>query len=97
MGYFLDGRFSCVWGTHTHVQTADGHVLPNGTGYITDLGMTGSLESCIGMDYRQAVKRFRGHLVGALQPSDLDPGMQGALFTLDDTGKCQSVEAISVR
>ena len=97
MGYFLDGRFSCIWGTHTHVQTADNHVLPKGTGYISDLGMTGSLESCIGMEYEQAVRRFRGQLVGALVPSDKDPGVQGALFTLEDDGKCVSVERFTWR
>ena len=97
MGYFLDGRFSCVWGTHTHVQTADGHVLPGGTGYITDLGMTGALESCIGMEYPQAVARFRGQLVGALRPSSLDPGVQGALFTLEEDGKCVKVENFTWR
>ncbi len=57
MGYFLDGKASIVWGTHTHVQTADEMILPNGTGYISDLGMTGIQHSVIGFDIGAALKR----------------------------------------
>jgi hypothetical protein len=59
MGWFLDGRVSAMLGTHTHVQTADERVLPKGTGYITDVGMTGPYNSVIGMDTETAIKRFR--------------------------------------
>lgn len=59
MGWFLDGKVSAVVGTHTHVQTADERILPKGTGYITDAGMTGPFKSVIGMDTETAIKRFR--------------------------------------
>ena len=58
LGWYLDGRVSAVLGTHTHVQTADERILPKGTGYITDLGMTGPHDSVIGMDINTALHRF---------------------------------------
>jgi len=97
MGYFLDGKVSAVWGTHTHVQTADSRVLPNGTGYITDIGMTGPYNSVIGMDVQQSINTFLGipkdHYRSATGASKLE----GAVFTLlRDTGLCVSVDAIQV-
>lgn len=62
MGYYLDGRVSAVWGTHTHVQTADERVNPKGTGYITDLGMTGPYHSVLGVRIEQSIAMFRGDL-----------------------------------
>ena len=58
MGYYLDGKITAMFGTHTHVQTADEKILPNGTGYITDIGMTGPKYSVIGMDISASIKRF---------------------------------------
>ncbi len=58
MGYFLDGKVTAIFGTHTHVQTADEKILPKGTGYITDIGMTGPKYSVIGMDIAVSIKRF---------------------------------------
>ena len=58
MGWYLDGRVSAVVGTHTHVQTADERVLPNGTAYLTDMGMTGSYSGVIGMDKEDVIARF---------------------------------------
>ena len=58
LGYFLDGKVTAVYGTHTHVQTADETILEKGTGYITDIGMTGPKKSVIGMDVAASVKRF---------------------------------------
>ena len=58
MGYYLDGKVSCVFGTHTHVQTADEKILEKGTAYITDIGMTGPEKSVIGMDVAASIKRF---------------------------------------
>jgi metallophosphoesterase, MG_246/BB_0505 family len=58
LGYYLDGRVSAVYGTHTHVQTADEQILPQGTGFITDIGMTGPSASVLGVDPQQAVRRF---------------------------------------
>ena len=61
MGWYLDGRVSAVWGTHTHVQTSDHRVLPGGTGYITDLGMTGPRDSVLGIVPEQSVRMFLGY------------------------------------
>ena len=58
LGYYLDGKATAIFGTHTHVQTADEKILPNGTAYITDIGMTGPKKSVIGMDIKASIKRF---------------------------------------
>ena len=83
MGYYLDGRVSALWGTHTHVPTADERVCPRGTGYITDLGMTGSIESVLGIDPRQSVEGFLGGLPGRYRAPEGPAKLQGAIFTLD--------------
>lgn len=62
MAYYLDGKISAQWGTHTHVQTADEQILPKGTGYLTDLGMTGPVHSVIGVKPEQSIANFRGEL-----------------------------------
>ena len=67
MGFMLDGRASAVWGTHTHVQTSDAAVLPNGTGYITDLGMTGPINSVLGIDPMQSIGKLHGRPSPALR------------------------------
>ena len=98
LGYFLDGRASEVYGTHTHVQTADEHVLPQGTGYITDVGMTGALESVIGVRYEQSVSYFRGDLGPRFASSELDLAVQGAIFDIEEkTGRCTGVQRVTVR
>lgn len=99
MGYYLDGRVSAVWGTHTHVPTADECVLPGGTGYITDLGMTGAIRSDLGVDPQQSIEYFLGGLPGRYhEPKDAACKLQGAIFTLDDaTGLCTGVERIDLR
>ena len=98
MGYYLDGRVSALWGTHTHVPTADERVYPKGTGYITDLGMTGPVESVLGIEPQQSVEGFLGGLPGRYRNPEGPCKMQGALFTLDSaTGLCASVERIDIR
>ena len=98
LGYFLDGRVSAVWGTHTHVQTADERILPQGTGFLTDLGMTGAQESVIGVKYQQSVSYFRGELGPRFESSDLDCALQGAIFDIDEkTGRCRSVQRVNIR
>ncbi len=98
LGYFLDGRASAVYGTHTHVQTADEHVLPQGTGYITDVGMTGALESVIGVRYEQSVSYFRGDLGPRFASSELDLAVQGAIFDIEEkTGRCTGVQRVTMR
>ena len=98
MGYYLDGRVSVLWGTHTHVPTADERVYPRGTGYLTDLGMTGAVESVLGIRPEQSVETFLGGLPGRYQTPDGPCKMQGAIFTLDAaTGLCRQVERIDIR
>lgn len=97
MGYHLNGRVSALWGTHTHVPTADARVLSGGTGYITDLGMTGGTDSVIGVRWEQSVAMFRGELTGRFKPSDADRRIQGAVFTLDGGGRCLDVQRVEWR
>ena len=97
MGYYLDGRVSAVWGTHTHIQTSDCRVFPNGTGYITDIGMTGARESVIGMKIEQPISRFLGNPPGRFEPATGPAKLEGAIFEIDtQTGKCVSAEAIRI-
>lgn len=92
----LDGRVSAVFGTHTHVQTADARVLPGGTGYITDLGMTGPYDSIIGLDREVALERFRTGRPVPSKPADQGPGLRGALFDIDDRdGRCREVTRVA--
>ena len=98
MAYYLDGRVSALWGTHTHVPTADERVFPQGTGYITDLGMTGAVESVLGIRPEQSVETFLGGLPGRYRPAEGPCKAQGALFTLDSaTGLCTAVERVDIR
>ena len=98
LGYYLDGRVSALWGTHTHVPTADERVYPKGTGYITDLGMTGPIESVLGIEPWQSMESFLGGLPGRYKPAGGPCKLQAAIFTLDsDTGLCIAVERIDVR
>ena len=98
MGYYLDGRVSALWGTHTHVPTADERVYPKGTGYITDLGMTGAIESVLGIEPWQSVETFLGGLPGRYKTPEGGCKMQGAVFTLDsETGLCTTVERVDIR
>ena len=93
MGYMLDGRVSAVWGTHTHVPTADARVLPKGTGYVTDLGMTGPINSVLGVRPDQSIANFRGDLTSRYQTADGPTKIEAVLFTIDSsTGKCKAVE-----
>ena len=95
MGYLLDGKVTAVWGTHTHVQTSDACVLPNGTGYITDLGMTGAVHSVLGIDPQQSIGKFMGDPPRRYEAGKGPAQMEGCLFTIDpDTGKCIQAEAI---
>lgn len=97
MGYLLDGRVSAVWGTHTHVPTADAGVLPKGTGYVTDLGMTGPKNSILGVRPQQSIAKFRGDLTARYQWADGPTKMEAVLFTIDSaTGLCRSVERVDL-
>ena len=95
MGYMLDGRVSAVWGTHTHVPTADARILPKGTGYVTDLGMTGPRDSILGIRPDLSIAKFRGDLPERYRWADGPTKLEGVLFTLDSaTGKCLKAERI---
>ena len=95
MGYLLDGRVSAVWGTHTHVPTADARVLPKGTGYVTDLGMTGPRDSVLGIQPELSISKFRGDLPERYRWAGGPAKLEGVLFTLNSqTGKCLRAERV---
>lgn len=95
MGYLLDGRVSAVYGTHTHVPTADNRILPKGTGYVTDLGMTGPRDSVLGIRPDLSIAKFRGDLTERYRWAEGPTKMEGVLFTIDSaTGKCLKTERI---
>ena len=91
-----DGRFSVIFGTHTHVPTADEQILPRGTGYITDVGMCGESGGILGMQTECIIERMRTHLPTKYKPAGGRPVANGALFTVDEkSGKCTSVRRIT--
>lgn len=97
MGWMLDGRVSAVWGTHTHVQTADDRVLPRGTGYLTDLGMTGPRDSVLGIKPELSIQKFRGDLTRRYEPAPGPAKLEGCIFTIDSaTGRCLGTERVCV-
>ena len=95
MGYMLDGRVSTVWGTHTHVPTADAQVLPKGTGYVSDLGMTGPKHSVLGIRPELSIAKFRGDLTERYRWAEGPTKLEAVLFTIDSaTGKCLRAERV---
>lgn len=97
MGHMLDGRISALWGTHTHVPTADAQVLPRGTGYVTDLGMTGPKNSVLGIQPKQSIAKFRGDLTSRYQWADGPTKLEAVLFTIDtQTGLCRKAERVDM-
>ena len=96
MAYYLDGRVTALWGTHTHVPTADERVFPGGMGYQTDLGMTGPAESVLGIEPRQSIETFLGGLPGRYKCPQGPCKMEGCIFTVEN-GKCSQVERIDIR
>ena len=98
MGYMLDGRISALWGTHTHVPTADASVLPQGTGYVTDLGMTGPQNSVLGIRPDLSIAKFRGDLSQRYQWANGPTKMEAVVFTIDtETGLCKKAERMDLR
>ena len=98
MGWFLDGWVSCVFGTHTHVATADERILPQGTGYITDIGMTGSRESVIGIEIEQVLNRFLTGLPTKFKVAKNDVVLNGIVVEVDNsTGKTIEISRVSVK
>lgn len=94
MGYYLDGRCAAVWGTHTHVQTADDRINPKGSGYITDIGMTGPIVSVLGVCPEQSIAMFRGDLTEYFKTASGDCALSGAIFELTKDAQCLSVRRI---
>lgn len=95
IGRYFDGRINVIFGTHTHVQTADEQILPRGSGYITDLGMTGPVNSVIGSDVDAVIERMRTKITSRFTVADGEVRAHGALFDLDtDTKKVISVKRI---
>lgn len=95
LGWYLDGKVSAVFGTHTHVQTADERILPNKTGYITDIGMTGPYNSVLGIDKDVVIKKFTTSETAKFQIADGDIQLNGVLFDIDEKGKCNKVSRIN--
>ena len=97
MGYYVDGRITAMFGTHTHVQTADEKILENGTGYITDVGMTGPEKSVIGMDVDASLKRFVTSLPEKYKLAEGSCMLNGVIFDIDDeTNKVKKIYRINV-
>ena len=98
MKHFLDGQITVLFGTHTHVQTADAEITEQGTGYITDLGMTGAINSVIGMDVKASIKRFVTSLPERYKLAEGNAMLNGCVFEInDDNCKTEKIYAISYK
>jgi metallophosphoesterase (TIGR00282 family) len=97
MGWFLDGRASVVYGTHTHIQTADERILPGGTAYITDLGMCGPFDSVIGMERETVIQGFLSQLPRPFEVASENVVLQGVVVGIDEkTGKAREIRRVRV-
>lgn len=95
MGFYLDGRVSAVFGTHTHVQTSDARILNGGTGYITDVGMCGVIESVLGVDKDIIIRKFKRNMPERFDAAKGPCMINGCIFTIDEkSGKCTDVQAL---
>ena len=98
LGFYADGRVSAFIGTHTHVQTADAQVLPKGTGYLTDAGMTGVVDSVLGANKELVIERFRSRLPIPFEMSTGDCALCGVVADIDEkSGKCRKMTLICER
>ncbi|HEY5621464.1 MAG TPA: TIGR00282 family metallophosphoesterase [Pontiella sp.] len=97
MGRFLDGRVSAVFGTHTHCQTSDNRIFPNGTAYMTDLGMTGPQDSVLGREVEPVIKKFLTGVPQRFNVATGDPVLEGAIVDVDmATGRANSIERVRI-
>ncbi len=94
MGWHLDGRVAAVVGTHTHVPTNDFRVLPGGTAYITDVGMTGARDGVIGVTKEDSIARMRSHMPTRYGTATEDPWLNGVLVRVGDDGRAESIEPV---
>ena len=98
LGFYADSRVSVFFGTHTHVQTADAQILPGGTGYITDLGMCGSVNSVLGVESECVIKALRTGMPTRFKAAEESIQLDGCIFEIDEkTGLCLSAESVSIR
>ena len=95
LGNFLDGRVTAVWGTHTHVQTNDARLLPRGTAYLTDAGMTGPLDSVLGMDTATVVRRYVTGQPASMHPAEGEAQINGLMVEFTAAGKAVKIETIN--
>ncbi len=93
MGYHLDGRVAIVFGTHTHVPTADTRILPHGTGYVTDLGMTGPVNGILGTEISAVLRKLRTHMPARFTVADGPIEAQAVLFTLENASPHRCIKA----
>jgi metallophosphoesterase (TIGR00282 family) len=97
LGWYLDGRVTAVLGTHTHIPTADERVLPNGTAYITDVGMTGPYDSVIGVQKEQIIARFLKNLPTRFEAATGNVKLCGVLIDCDpSTGRATAIQRVTV-
>lgn len=97
MAWYLDGRIQALWGTHTHVPTADTQILPKGTGFVSDLGMTGAAQSVLGIRPQDSINLFLGGLPRRFEPAVGSCRLDACLFTIDtDTKRCVQVRRVDV-
>lgn len=98
MARYLDGKITCIFGTHTHVQTADERILPNGTAFITDIGMTGPKDSVIGMDAEASIKRFETTLPEKYKLAEGECILNAVIFDIDETNnRATDIKRIYIR
>ncbi len=98
LGWFLDGQVSALCGTHTHIQTADETILPRGTAYVTEVGMTGPYRSVIGRDIEQVIRKFRTQMPTPMEVASEDLRLSGVVLELDaQSGKARSIRRIHER
>ncbi len=97
LAHYLDGKITAIYGTHTHVQTADERILPKGTGFITDIGMTGPKNSALGMDIDVVIKRFETTLPERYKIATGECMFNGVIFNIDDkTNKVRNIQRINI-
>ncbi|MBP1736669.1 MAG: metallophosphoesterase [Oscillospiraceae bacterium] len=97
LAYYLDGRVHALWGTHTHVPTADCRIFPGGMGYVTDLGMTGPANSVLGIRPQQSINRFLGGIPSRYEPADGPCKLESVLFEVDTAAaRCISASRIDL-
>lgn len=98
MGWFLDGEVTALVGTHTHVQTADARILPQGTAYLTDVGMTGPHDGVIGMDRAGVIARFTTGVPTRFEPATGDPRLHAVLIDADEqSGRATAIQTLSLQ